>query len=157
VWSAAPAPTHGARRWPWAGWTPGRPTTWRSALRTTSPMIRWRPDRSPCCWAARTGLTTAGAGGAIFHQGTSGIAGVSERFDQFGQTLTSAYLQSSKQESPGHRLVRGRRAVHQRRSDQPARHQLIWPQGERKSNPERRILRSVRTAGYYNYFGVGLS
>ena len=55
VWSAAPAPTHGARRWPWVGWTPARPTTWRSALRTTSPMTRWRPDRSPCCWAARMG------------------------------------------------------------------------------------------------------
>jgi hypothetical protein len=45
------------------------------------------------------GLTTAGAGGAIFHQGTTGIAGSSEEFDQFGRSLTTAYLQSSKQES----------------------------------------------------------
>ena len=45
------------------------------------------------------GLTTDGAGGAIFHQGTTGIAGASESFDQFGRTLTTAYVQSSKQES----------------------------------------------------------
>jgi hypothetical protein len=45
------------------------------------------------------GLTTAGVGGAIFHQGISGIAGRSERYDAFGSSLTTAYLQSSKQES----------------------------------------------------------
>ncbi len=45
------------------------------------------------------GLTTAGAGGARFHQGTSGIPGASERLDQFGRTLTTAYVQSSTQAS----------------------------------------------------------
>ncbi len=45
------------------------------------------------------GLTTTGAGGAIIHQGTTGIAGASETFDQFGRTMTTAYVQSSLQES----------------------------------------------------------
>jgi len=45
------------------------------------------------------GLTTAGAGGPIFHQETSGISGRSERYDAFGYSLTTAFVQGTKQES----------------------------------------------------------
>ena len=102
------------------------------------------------------GLTTAGAGGAIFHQGTSGIAGVSERFDQFGQTLTTAYLQSSKQES----LVIGSFEDVGKYTSSGQICQLAISSSGPKAKGSRTLNAGSSGVsgqpGYYNFFGVGL-
>jgi hypothetical protein len=46
-----------------------------------------------------TGLTTAGEGGARYHQDTSGVPGTAEKIDVFGRTLSIANVQSKTQGS----------------------------------------------------------
>ena len=78
---------------------PVRPTIWPSGPPYDTTDGKAAAGSVTVLLGSSKGLTTAGAGGAIFHQGTAGIAGGSERFDQFGQSLTTAHVQSSKQAS----------------------------------------------------------
>ena len=90
------------------------------------------------------GLTTAGRGGALFHQGTAGISGSNETQDSFGNQLSTAWVQGADRAEPDHRIsVRGRRQDGVGRSDPSAGHRGDRAQSRRQSRLPGRLRRGA--------------